>query len=366
MTTPAARNALAAAVVEGFNAHPQGSLIRNAATTLTLHDWGGVHLPVSVNAGEPNGTFLCSPRVAWTDFIRAELPQFPDRRLVPAIRAVVRGIEHLTRRAELDRIVHVNNWMLSTNLPAPVDPALCRQQTAELADRFPGYILAFRSLTERHSGALMAGLRDAGWLFLPARQVFLLDDVARDGLTRRDSRNDARLWARGRFRLEMPGSLTEAEAERIAELYARLYLEKYTPLNPQFTPRYVRFAQQVGLLRFFVLRDEAGVIQAAGGLHHSDTDAAMPFLGYNTALDPKLGLYRLACHASSLEAARLGLRLNMSSGVARFKRSRGATGEIEYTAFHVRHLPGRRRRPFAALDLIARRIGIPLLRRHDL
>ncbi|MEM9499179.1 MAG: hypothetical protein AAGA28_14745 [Pseudomonadota bacterium] len=360
------QNAFAAAFVEGFNAHPTDALIRNAATTMELHDWGGVHLPLTINSGEPNGTFVCSPRVAWTDFIREELTRFPRPWLVPAIRAVVRGVELLTRRSDLDRIVHVNNWMMSTNLPSGIDPALCTAQTDRLAACFPEHILAMRSLTERHSGPLMTALRASGWLFLPARQVYILDDVARQGLTRRDSRSDAKLWKTGRFKHGPLQTMSERDAERIADLYRLLYIEKYTPLNPQYTPRFVRFAHDIGLLRFFVLRDAAGDIQATGGIRHLGEHAAMPFLGYNTALDQTLGLYRLACHAGSLYAAQHGLRLNKSSGATLFKRTRGATAEMEYTAFYIRHLPRNRQRPFAALELIAKHVGIPILQRYAL
>lgn len=363
---PASQNALAAAFVDGFNAHPSSSLIRNAATTMTLHDWGGVHLPLTINCGEPNSTFVCSPRVAWTDFIREELPRFPKPGLVPPIRAVVRGIEFLARRSELDRIVHVNNWMMSTNLPSGIDPALCVSQTGHLTARFPDHILAMRSLTDRHTGPLMKALRAAGWLFLPARQVFILDDVARQSLTRRDSRSDAKMWRKGVFRHEQMQVMSAGDAERIADLYRSLYLEKYTPLNPHYTPLFVRFAHKIGLLRFFTLRDEAGEIQATGGIHQLGAHATMPFLGYNTALDQKLGLYRLACHAGSLYAAQRGLRLNKSSGATHFKRNRGAAAEMEYTGFYIRHLPQRRQKPFTALDMIAKYIGIPLLEKYAL
>lgn len=113
-----AQNQLAEAFVAGFQAHPKGALIRNAETTMTLHDWAGRLLPLTVNSGEDAVTFICSPRVAWTDFVREELATFPNPWLVPPIRSVVVVIEHLTRRAELDHIVHVNNWMMSTNLPS--------------------------------------------------------------------------------------------------------------------------------------------------------------------------------------------------------------------------------------------------------
>ncbi|MEO1537895.1 MAG: hypothetical protein AAFR73_09200 [Pseudomonadota bacterium] len=363
--TPEAPSDLARAFVEAFAAHPPGALIRNAETTMTLYDWTGVPVPLTVNDRERNVTFVCSPRVAWTGFVRDELALFPNQWLVPPIRGLVRAIEGLTWFSELDRIVHVNNWMMSTNLPSGIDPSTAARQTSDLVERYPGHILAMRSLTRRHAGSLMSALEDAGWIFLPARQVFLVDDM-QDALKRRDARNDERLWQTTAFRYEELAEVSEEDAARIVTLYQMLYRQKYSQLNPDYTPGFVQLAHRLRLLRFLVLRDASDVIQAVGGLHMLNGHAAMPLLGYNTALPQSEGLYRLACHAGSRFAAHHGLCFNMSSGVGAFKQNRGATAEIEFTAFYVQHLPRRRRIPFGPLEFIGQGIGIPLLQRYNL
>ncbi len=89
-------------------------------------------------------------------------------------------------------------------------------------------------------------------------------------------------------------------------------------------------------------------------------------MGYNTGLDQAAGLYRLGFHAGTRYAAQHGLSFNMSSGATGFKISRGATAEIEYTAFYFRHLPVVRRLPMRVLAAVANGIGIPILRRYQL
>lgn len=362
----AALNPMAKAFVTGFNAAPLGALIGNAATTMALHDWGDIRVPVSINHGEPNGTFVCCPRIGWVDFVREELARFPNKWLVPPLKTVVAGVDILARICALDRIVHVNNWMMSTNLPSAIDPTLSGAQTRVLTQRFPEHILAMRSLTRHQSGALMDALEAAGWICLPTRQVFIVDDVAKDSLSRRDSKNDARLWQKTDLHYEELAEVNATDAARIAHLYALLYLRKYSRLNPQYLPAFVTFAHQIGLLRFLVLRDRSGVIQSFGGMLHMRQHATMPLLGYNTALDRQLGLYRLACHTGSLYAARHHLNFNMSSGAGAFKQTRGARAEIEYTAYFVRHLPRKRRMPFRGLQAIGKHVGIPILRKYNL
>lgn len=362
----AERNRIAESYVAAFAAEGSRALIANLETSAELHAWGEHLLPLTINDGEPIGTFVCSPRATYVGYTLEELTRFPDQRLARVLDALIRSVAALLGPSDLGRVVHINNWMLSTNLPVPLDPALALAQTRGLTARFPGHILAIRSLTRRHSAPLMAALEQAGWVMVPSRQVFLLDDVAAQSLPRRDSRRDEALWQEGRYSYSEPAELSRADAERIAALYAALYLGKYSPLNPAFTARFVALSHALGLIRYLVWRDHAGTIQAFGGMVAMGRHATMPMIGYNMAIDQAHGLYRLAFHAGTRFAAERGLHFNMSSGASAFKRNRGAEAEMEFAAFHLAHLPLRRRLPFALLRQVANRIGIPVLRKYQL
>jgi len=56
----------------------------------------------------------------------------------------------------------------------------------------------------------------------------------------------------------------------------------------------------------------------------------------------------------------------MSSGATLFKRTRGATPEMEYTAFYIKHLSRRRRAPFGILQAVSKYIAIPILEKYQL
>ena len=178
-------------------------------------------------------------------------------------------------------------------------------------------------------------------MLLPSRQVFLIDDVAHQSLSRRDTRRDHTLWQAGNFIYEDITHLKPSDSARIAKLYAQLYLDKYSQLNPAYTEQFIEMSHTLGLIQYLVLRNPDGLIEAFGGIHGSDTHATMPLIGYNMDLDQRLGLYRLAFHA-------------------------GADAEIEYTAFYLRHLSRFRRYPFAGLEAVANHIGIPLLKKYQL
>jgi hypothetical protein len=285
---------------------------------------------------------------------------------VPLLRGTIGSVATLLKLAAVDRIVHINNWLMSTNLPVALDMSLTAAQTGYLAARYPTHILAMRSLTLRHSAPIIEALVTAGWVMLPSRQIFLVDDVAHDSFPRRDTRRDERLWQLGTLFYEEAKELTIADAERIVALYSQLYLDKYSRLNPHYTTAFVLLTHRIGSLRYLLLRDEDGVIQGFGGMHAMGEHATMPLIGYNTSVEQNLGYYRLTFHAGSRYAAHHGLHFNMSSGASGFKLNRGATAEMEYNAYYVRHLPRVRRYPFAVLQAVATRIGMPILRRYAL
>ena len=360
------RNRIAGDYVSAFIRDGPQAYIANLETSVDLYRWGGHFLPMTINDGGHVDTFVCSPRVGLIDYTREELARFPNRAIVPLLRTIVDSAGAVLSLANMNRVVHVNNWMMSTNLPVDIDPGLAGSQTDSLVARFPDYLLAIRSLTTRHSAELIDALKSAGWMLLPSRQIYLVDDVESQLMKRRDARRDERIWQDGSYVYEELEGVSEADAERIAELYRLLYLEKYSYLNPVYTARFVSMTQEIGLIRYLVLRDGEGTIQGFGGMHRFGRHATMPLIGYNTAVAQEHGLYRLTFHAGSRYAARNSLAFNMSSGAAAFKLNRGGTPEMEFTAYYFRHLPLQRRMPFGFLRMIADKVGVPILRRYQL
>ena len=365
-TSSTDRNRIANAYVDAFTRNGARHYIGNLDTQIDSYHWGDHALPLTVNDGFAGESFICSPRNGYIDYTLEELQNFPNRRAIPLLQGVVRGVGGLLALSDIDRVVHVNNWMISTNLPVALDPALARTARDALVARYPQHFIAMRSLTQHYDAPLIAALRDAGWVMVPSRQVFVIDDIARDGMPRRDMKRDEVLRQKTGLSYDEPDQLSASDAARMAELYRQLYIQKYSQLNPVYTPAFFAMSHAIGMIRYLVWRDAAGVIQAMGGMHHLGKHAAMPMLGYNTAADQQLGLYRLAFHAGSRYAMRHRALFNMSSGATGFKRNRGAVAKMEFTAFYLRHLPAHRRYPFSLLHRVADRIGAPLLEKYQL
>ncbi len=372
----AASSSPAAARADDFLAHahafasvhaerPTQPFADNLDSRVTMLEVGGLLLPASCNDGEPDNAWVCSPRTAYGAYAMEEAQRYAPAALAPGLAALARALDGCLRRARIDRAVAVNNWLLSTNLYPPLAalplPALLAQALA----RWPDHALWLRSLNDRQHPDWLAALGALGFELLPSRQVYLFEDLAGQARERHNLRIDLRLAARqaGRMRNADVGP---GDYQRIAHLYRRLYVDKYSRHNPHYTAEFMRRWHQAGLLEFDGFRDEAGELLCATGQFRLGGVLTTPVVGYEIGLPQRLGLYRLATACTFEHALAEGATINFSAGAAEFKRLRGGRASIEYSAVYARHLPRPRRRAIAALGALARRVGVPIMRRYRL
>jgi hypothetical protein len=359
-------NAVASDYVDGLNAHGIPALIRNLITRIETRQVGGRLVAMTVNRSEPTDTYVCSPHTAFVRYLSEEIPTLPVRAAHAPLRLLVSGFDRLLRAARVDDIVHLNNWLLSTNLTGGLAVPQVPQLTRSLAEEFPDSILAIRSLTEWANGELMRGLVAGGWHLIPSRQVWVIDDFARDWAGRRDTRRDHALAGSTPLRREELPEMSDTDAARISELYGLLYLQKYSRLNPDYSPGFIKLTHRIGMIRYIAFRDADGTIHSVAGCFRLGDEVTTPIVGYDTARPAEEGLYRLATWAIFDFARREALRLNLSSGAAGFKKNRGARPEIEYSAIHVGHLSRPRRLAIGALRQALNGLAVPMMRRYQL
>lgn len=333
--------------------------IANVGTRCLALASGERVLPVTVNDGARGTSYVCSPRAAYIDYAQRESELVGMAS--PLVRAGLRAADGILAAARVDRIVHVDNWLLSTNLHGGWTGDDLPAIRKALAERFPDHILAIRSVDAWSSPALAAAARADGWITVPSRQIWVVDDLARDWVPRNAHGNDRRLVARSRLAIEPARA---EDAARIADLYHQLYVGKYSALNPVFTARWIVETMASGLIDYRVARAGDGTVVAAAGLLARGGVATPPVVGYDRAWPQEAGLYRIATWMFMGVALERGLRLHASAGAAHFKRLRGAHGVIEYWAMYADHLSRPRRLAIRALAAGLERWAVPMMRRH--
>ncbi|MEO1220753.1 MAG: GNAT family N-acetyltransferase [Pseudomonadota bacterium] len=343
-----------------------GKLIPNVRTKLLGLRAGDRVLPVTVNDGAIGASYVSEPYSAYILYARREI-ELVGAGLEKWLFLPLIGIAALLLRlARINRIVHLDNWLLSTNLHGDWEGEDLADIRRLILDRFPDHILAIRSLDPWSSPRLLDCAVEDGWDLMPSRQIWVTSDMNAQWKPRHSVAEDRRVLRKSGLQVETLTAITREDAERIEELYAMLYLEKYSQLNPAFSADWIMETCRLGVIQYCCARDNKGVIQAISGTLQRGDVITAPVVGYDTTKPQSLGLYRIASLLFSEEAHEQGLRLNGSAGAASFKRYRGAQPEIEYSAFFTAHLPFVRRVILKGISSLLTRIAVPYMRKHKL
>jgi len=356
------------ALVELFNEVPACDLVRNLTVRVEAFEVAGRTFPLTLNdASEAPNCYICCPSSAYIDYAIDETRNFASSPLLQrTVRALVHACAPLVKASGLDHQVQLNNWLYSTNPVPRLERAAIAEMRTELTTRFPDRAIVIRSLNDIADPSTIAALKAQGFRMLAARQIYIFADRSAAPSTTRDMKRDRTRLRSTPFRLVGDRDFSEADYVRSEELYAMLYLDKYTPLNPHYTARYIGEMHRRGVLRLAGLRDSSGRIVAVTGLFENGRTLTQPIVGYDTSLPIGHGLYRMMMAMAQDHATARGLFFNMSAGAADFKRRRGAVPAIEYNAVYVRHLPLRRRVAVRVMETVLTWVGIPLLRRFEL
>jgi len=352
------------------------SKIVNVATSVAVLDTGFHQFPLTINqgneatySGEQN-SYVVSPLAAYTDYALVEIkrldslwPKWPLMLFIKAIRAAL-------HQAALDRVVHVNNWMLSTNIyPADWSGVNLATITNFLIEEFPSHAIAFRSLNEKLNAPLIAALEAQGYMRVPSRQVYLFDFFSHQSQyfpVHHNCKLDEKLLQKSRYKIINGKNLSEFSFKRMEELYSMLYLEKYCRLNPQYTVEWLKAGCNNGWLELRALENDLGIIDGVVGWFTEGDQITAPIVGYDIRLPPAIGLYRMLTHLCIARAREQKKILNFSSGAAHFKRLRGGQAAIEHTLVYVGHLPFYQVCVWRLLSATLHLIAVPIMKKRKL
>jgi hypothetical protein len=359
-------NAKANAYLRIHRQRPTQSFIANVQTHVDAIEAGGVVFPVTINEAEPDNAWVCSPFTTYVSYAAEEINRLGHPLIVTPLKCLVGGVSGWLRRASIDRVVAINNWMISTNTYPDLAGIELDQVLTEAVRRWPTHAVWFRSLNSVHHADWLRELSDRGFILVPSRQVYLFDNV--DDLTRSrtDLKRDLALLRQSDRNNRITRDFDVADFQRIAELYVDLYMRKYSALNPLYQWTLIKAWAQSGLLELIGIRDKYGVLQGAVGIIRFGNLLTSPIVGYNTSLPVKLGLYRMLSALVMRQAVTDACLVNLSAGVAHFKRQRGGQPAIEYSAVLAKHLPRRTQRALRVLSAATRYIGVPIMKRYKL
>lgn len=337
--------------------------IRNVYhTQLMAVKVGETIIPVTVTDFHPQNAYTVSPYSHYVSYGGLEEVKHLENPLAEfLIKLVMYPVARYFRSAELDKVVFVNNYLLSTNLY----PSVSGEQVAALSEalikRFPDRAIVFRSVDGKKNSRIFDTLRSLGYDLVLSRQVWYMDPLA--SLKTRQCKEDMRVLKKTGYEVVNGETLSDDELHRAAHLYELLYLKKYSYFNPQFTFGFLKLARDQKILYLYGLKKD-GRLDGVMGFFVRNGAMTQPLFGYDTALPQDEGLYRLLTLLTLKEGAKRGLLVHASGGVGKFKKARGGESVTEYNAVYTKHLSKRRQSPWKLIGWLSK-FAIPYFKKMD-
>jgi hypothetical protein len=323
--------------------------IKNIESNIGSIKVGQSWVPLSVNKTEYRNSYVCSPYTAYISYAKDELGLIQNRFQRAVLRAGIFVGSGLLKAARINQTTSINNWLFSTNLLPDWQVGEIEQSKQELIKEYPEHSVSIRSLNQQHHASLIESLRDLGWQLIPARQVYLFNDEYPENWWKRShTKKDQSLLRKveaGKLPLVWvkPEELIESDFVDIADSFQKLFIDKHSQHNPQFSAEYLKALHQDHLVEFHSFRNQQGRIVASIGLFTQHNIITTPIVGYDTSLPKELGLYRLLMAVLLRLTYERQQPMNLSSGAGSFKRVRGGESVLEYTAFFTQHLNTKRK-----------------------
>ena len=302
----------------------------------------GQVLPLLISDRRGQNAGICSPYAHYVEYTLEEVAKRHPHVPPQLFKALLWPLAVALKTGRIDRVVFVNNWLLTTNPRLTLTSSHIRALTARLVEMCPESAIVFRSINARTDEAVLRMLRQHRYRRVRSRRIYLLDPRNAHYLDHDNAQWDQRLLARSPYRVVRDREALAAHVPRLAALYHDVYVNRHSRLNPHFNEHFFALTLREATLTYRALERD-GRIDGFVAYFVDDRVMTGVLLGYDLALPRKLGLYRLLFALLTAEAADAGLVLNLGGGNGRFKLLRGAMAAEEFDAVYDAHLPPHRR-----------------------
>lgn len=319
--------------------HGVEKYIKNIETSIYILQIDNFLLPITVNKHEYNNSYVTSNYFFITYLLEKLDHKFPRAAFLakPAIKLL--GI--FLKIMQVNRVVIINNWLLTTNTYPNLTAAQIEKITQFLQIRFNRHSLIWRGVNTHTDGDLIAVLKACKYRMVGSRYVHIYDPGNKGNLSSKvlyHHRRDRILLQKDGYEVVSGEQMCSKDIKEALELYNDIYINRYTKYSPQYTDLFVT---EVVKSRFFdlICLKKEGALRGVLGCHESYQTMILPFFGYDTSYGEPNHLYRILTMIGIDESEKRGVVLNDSSGSSSPKKYRGMKLYPEYVACYDKHLP---------------------------
>lgn len=312
-------------------------------------------------------SYVCSTTTHYLTYAKDEVKlELKDKALLKNLSLFLLNImEYFFKKMDFEKAIFVNNLLLSTNLYIDFDPSLIDSITDFLVKKFPDCSIIFKSVNETQNPILYEKLKEKKYKSVFSRQVYVFKHKENNYKKRESLRRDLKLKEKTSYIRKDSNEITEKDHETLKKLYEYLYIDKYSTMNPKFNSKFIDLTIKNPLFTYGVLskNDE---IHAVFGYIKRDKTITTPIFGYDTKIDQKEGLYRLAVLETIQDSIKNDYILNMSSGVSKYKIGRGAQATSEFNMIYCDHLKKKQQIPWKIFEKLTNYAILPVMKKYGL
>lgn len=353
---------------ELFSSNKSNEIISNVFTEVKMLKVNkDLYFPVTINNVELKNSFVCSPYTAYALYAKEEIThKVTNRTLIFLLQQLVKILDSFLKIGNIDRNVHIQNFLLSTNPYPEWNGKEISNITDFVTQEYPRHAIIFRSLNVYQHQHLINEFEAKGYHKIGSRQVYIFDSDIQSWYRHQNNKHDKRIIKKHQL-IYVPHENMYIYLAQALELYNKLYLIKYSVFNPQYTLSYFQACHKKNnIIHFQGYVDSNGKLKAFSGLFILGNTITSPLVGYDTDAPQTEGLYIHAIHLIMQYKFKHSLLLNLSSGAPKFKRLRGGMPAIEYSVVYTKNLPFKRRIIWTILQFISNKIGVPLMNKYEL
>jgi hypothetical protein len=193
-------------------------------TQLMIAKVDNIIIPITVTDFHLDNTYTCSPYSHYVSYGGYEEVKHLNNPPVEALIKFLMGpIAWYFRKAELDKVVYVNNYLLSTNLYPSVNSEQLSALTDALPKWFPDRAIVFRSVDARKNPQIVDLLEEKEYELVLSRQVWYINPE--EAIRSKGYKEDVRLLRNHKYKIVDGKDLSDEDLKRSLELYNKLYLE---------------------------------------------------------------------------------------------------------------------------------------------
>lgn len=342
------------------------SYIDNVQTDLKILSIDNLVLPITINNKEYNNSYVVSPYTHYISYSKEELKELKNPLLEVILKGILNILGVFLRITKINKVVQVNNWMVSTNLYVDLDQNQINAITEYLTKVYPEHAVVFRSINNYSCKKVYKGLVNCCYHLIASRQVYISKNKSTlNRFEKSHISRDLNLIKKHDYVVETLAKCEDKTASQLVTLYNSLYLDKYSKYNPQFNKEFIKLGINQGLFNVLCVKKDNS-IDAFYGYFKRNGFMTAPLFGYKIDLPKERGLYRILSSKLYCESQDNNITLHLSSGAASFKRNRGGFAVIEYNAVYLKHLPFYRRLGWIVLENLINKIAISLLNKYKL